>query len=220
MENPSSMTNTFLAPPANNGSDMFSNKNMIIIVLVILLILSFLGINLLAIFGNLIQTIVAIFGPLVNQIFSIFGYTAGTVINKSADIAGDTAKAGIDIAEGTLHSVGNILRDASKGHVANDAKASLDNALNNARAPVVHPPEPPKPDAPENPIQKPISAGKTGWCLVGEYKGRRGCIEVGEQDQCLSGQVYPEQKICLNPALSQNPPLPTNPPPLDLAPKK
>jgi hypothetical protein len=220
MENPSSMTNTFLAPSANNSSDMFSNKNMIIIVLVILLILSFLGINLLAIFGNLIQTIVAIFGPLVNQIFSIFGYTAGTVINKSADIAGDTAKAGIDIAEGTFHSVGNILRDASQGHVAGDAKASLDNALNNARPPLVNPPEPPKPDAPENPIQKPISSGKSGWCLVGEYKGRRGCIEVGEQDQCLSGQVYPEQKICLNPALSQNPPLPTNPPPLDLALKK
>ena len=148
MENPSSMPNTFLAPPVNNGSDMFSNKNMIIVVLVILLILSFLGINLLAIFGNLIQTIVAIFGPLVNQILSIFGYTAGTVINKSADIAGDTAKAGIDIAEGTLHSVGYILRDASKGHVANDAKANLDNALNNARPPIVRPPEPPKPDAP------------------------------------------------------------------------
>ena len=218
MDNPST-TNTFLAPPANS-SDMFSNKNIIIIILAILLILSFLGINLLAIFGNLIQTIVAIFGPLVNQIFSIFGYTAGTVINKSADIAGDTAKAGIDIAEGTLHSVGNILRDASQGHVANHAKASLDNALNNAKPPAVNPPEPPKPDAPENPIQKPISSSKTGGCLVGEYKGRRGCIEVGEQDQCLSGQVYPEQKICLNPALSQNPPLPTNPPPLDLASKK
>jgi hypothetical protein len=147
------------------------------------------------------------------------------------------------------NAVGNILRDASQGNVATDAKASLDNALNNSKQPEppkpeppkpepakpeppkpildnalnkARPPavEPPKPDAPENPIQKPISASKTSWCLVGEYKGRRGCIEIGEQDKCLSGQVYPEQKVCLNPALSQNRPLPTNPPPLDLALKK
>jgi hypothetical protein len=55
------------------------------------------------------------------------------------------------------------------------------------------------------PIQNPVSSAKKSWCLVGEYQGRRGCIEITDQDKCISGQVFPEQKMCLNPTLSQNP---------------
>jgi hypothetical protein len=74
MEKPS--TEGFLfkpeAPPMNS-SESFSNKNTIIIVLVALLILSFLGINLLSIAGEFFQSIINIFGPLVGQILSFFG---------------------------------------------------------------------------------------------------------------------------------------------------
>jgi hypothetical protein len=62
----------------------------------------------------------------------------------------------------------------------------------------------PTEDTAENPIQKPISASKSGWCLIGEYENRRGCIEVGEQDKCLSGQIFPNQKMCLNPTMTAN----------------
>ena len=189
--------------------NVFSTQNILIIVLVILLIFSFLGINLLFVSGNVIQTIMAIFGPLVAQILSIFGYTAGTLINKTADIAGDTAKTGIDIAEGTVHSVGNILRDASQGNVNWHSKTSLDNALNSSNTSFSNP----APDSSENPIQNSIATNKAGWCLVGEYQGRRGCIAVSEQDKCLSGQVYPSQKMCLNPVLTPNAPYRPIPPP-------
>ena len=60
----------------------------------------------------------------------------------------------------------------------------------------------PSPDTTKNPIQNPISS-KKGWCLVGEYQGKRGCIEIGEYDKCLSGQVFPEEKLCLNPTFTQ-----------------
>ena len=33
-------------------------------------------------------------------------------------------------------------------------------------------------DISENPIQKPISSNKINWCLVGEYKNKRKCIDV------------------------------------------
>ena len=194
--------------PEPNGN-VFSNQNIIIIVLSLLLILSFLGINVLFIFGNIIQTVISIFGPLVAQILGIFGYTTGTLINKTADIAGNTAKTGIDIAEGTVHSVGNILRDASQGNVNMQSKTTLDNVLNNSGMPLANP----SPDSSENPIQNPIATNKAGWCLVGEYQGRRGCIEVAEQDKCLSGQVYPTQKMCLNPVLTPNAPYRPIPPP-------
>ena len=182
---------------SENG--FFSNKNFIIILLIILLVFSFLGINILTISGNIMQTFIQIFGPLVSQILSIFGYTTGTVINKTADVVADTAKTGIDIAEGSIQSVGNILRDASQSNVDVRSKQSLDTALNQG----ILKGNEPRADSTENPIQKPITSGKQNWCLVGEYQGKRGCIEVGEHDKCLSGQVFPNQKMCLNPTLTQ-----------------
>jgi hypothetical protein len=184
-------------------TNIFNNKNYIIILLLILLILSFLGINILAIFGNFIQTIVNIFGPLVTQILSVFGYTAGTLIDKSAEIVTDTAKTGIDIAGGTVGSIGDLIKDASRPGVDEKAKQQLDQSINFSK----HSEKPsfkqPEADSSTNPIQKPITSNKAGWCLVGEYEGRRGCIQVGQEDKCLSGQVYPNQKMCLNPTLNR-----------------
>jgi len=204
---------TFQTPISSNTSnnsniiptnDIFNNKNFIIILLLVLLILSFLGINLLAIFGNFIQTIVSIFGPLVTQILSIFGYTAGTLIDKSAEIVTDTAKTGIDIAGGTVGSIGDLIKDASRPGVDERAKQQLDNSINFSKPSTSLQIKQPEPDSTTNPIQKPITSNKAGWCLVGEYEGRRGCIQVGQEDKCLSGQVYPNQKMCLNPTLTTN----------------
>ena len=61
-----------------------------------------------------------------------------------------------------------------------------------------------EPDNSSSPIQKPITSNKVGWCLVGEYEGKRGCIDVRNEDQCLSGQIYPNKQMCLNPTLSNN----------------
>jgi len=187
-------------PESNNSMFSNNNYNIIIIILVVLLIFSFLGINILAILGNIFQSFVQIFGPMVSQILSIFGYTTGTVINKTADVVSDTAKAGIDIAEGSIQSVGNILRDASNPNVNETTKYSLDSALNKGTLSLGEP----SADSSENPIQRPISSSKQTWCLVGEYQGKRGCIEVNQHDRCLSGQVFPSQKMCLNPTLTQN----------------
>jgi len=165
----------------------------IIIVLLVLLSLSFLGINILTILGDLLKTIVSILGPLVSQILSIFGYTTGSILTKTADVVGDVAKTGVDIAEGSVQSVGTILKDASRGHVDSRATKSLDNVLNiNTTTPAGQP----APTSGDNPIQKPISSGKSGWCLVGEYEGKRGCISVTDYDKCLSGQVYPTEDQC------------------------
>ena len=174
-----------------------SNK-VIIFVLTALLILSFLGINLLTMFGGLIETVISILGPFVSQVLSIFGYTTGTVLNKSADVVADVAKTGVDIAEGSLQSVGNVLRDASRGNVNPDAVSGLDGALNSSTASSTY--VEPSPSASANPVQRPITSGKTGWCLVGEYEGKRGCVAVGEQDRCMSGQIFPSQVACMNPS--------------------
>ena len=183
--------------PAEYGIESFSGKNFIIIILLVLLSLSFFGVNLLDYISNIIKTFIAIFAPIVKQILSLFGYTTGAVINKTADVASDTAKTGIDVAEGAVQSVGNLLMSASKGGVDTD---ELDSALNVAKPKTMNDPDN---DTTANPIQNSISAGKTGWCLVGEVADRRGCIMVDDDAKCMSRQMFPSKKMCLNPTLAQ-----------------
>lgn len=113
-----------------NQMNMGQSQNLIIGLLVILLVLSFLGINILLVVGNFFQALINIFGPLVYQILGVFGYTTGAVINKTADVVSDTTKVGIDIAEGTVQSVGNLLIKSSGAVVDPNAKRLLDNVVN------------------------------------------------------------------------------------------
>ena len=180
--------------------NLFSGKNLVIVILTALLIFSFLGINLLVVLGNLLQTIVNIFSPLITQILSVFGYTAGTILDKTEDVATTVAKAGIDIAGGTVQSVADLLKKGSIDNVNPQAINELDRSLNSnvSRQPNYSYNEP-KPDSSVDPIQKPITSDKNVWCLVGEYEGKRGCVEVDDANKCLSGQVFPNEQMCLNP---------------------
>jgi len=184
------------------SNDLFSGKNFIILLLTGLLILSFLGINLLMILGNWIQVVISIFGPLVTQILSVLGYTTGTVLDKTEDVATTVAKAGVDIAGGTVQSFADLLKQASSGNVDPKARAALDQSLSsngNKQTSKIFNYKEPESDSSETPIQKPITSDKMSWCLVGEYEGKRGCVEVDDANKCLSGQVFPSQQMCLNP---------------------
>jgi hypothetical protein len=158
------------------SESLFSSKNMLITILVVLLVFSLLGINILAIIGNFFTSLVYLLKPLVLQILSIFGYVTGTVIEKSGEI---------------VQKGGDVLLDASIPNL-NNIKG-VNGSFANSQ---------PMPDSTTNPIQNPITSAKTGWCLVGEYEGRRGCIAIGDQDKCLSGQVFPNQQMCLNPTMN------------------
>lgn len=191
-----SVTQSPIVPVSSKELNMFSGKNLVIFLLTGLLILSFLGINLLSSLDNIIQTISNVFGPLFTQILSVFGYTAGTVIDKSTDVVTDVAKAGIDIAGDTIQSAASLLKDASRNNVNKDAVQQLDKSINSSNYSVNQPKE----DDGSGPIQNPITSNKSTWCLVGEYQGNRGCIEVDAENKCMSGQTFPTQHMCLNPA--------------------
>ena len=38
-----------------------------------------------------------------------------------------------------------------------------------------------------------------GWCLIGTYKGIRSCSKVQDADLCMSGDIFPNQDVCVNP---------------------
>jgi hypothetical protein len=184
------ITNNF--QNASSGSNI---KNIIIIVLSVILILSLLGINIFTIFGNFLQKIIDIFNPVVSKGLSNLGYASGTVIDKTSDILADSSKVGIDILHDTVDSVGDLLIKAS-----GNSDKNLDIAINQ---PLKVAPKAPSPDESTSPIQNAPAVSKSNWCLVGEYNGARGCVNISDQDKCLSGQVFPNQQMCLNPNLSK-----------------
>jgi len=52
-------------------------------------------------------------------------------------------------------------------------------------------------------IQQSKSNSKSGWCFIGEDRGFRSCIQVNENEKCMSGDIFPSQEICINPNLRQ-----------------
>ena len=45
------------------------------------------------------------------------------------------------------------------------------------------------------------TAGKAGYCFIGQEQGIRSCAPVGANDQCMSGDVFPTNDVCMNPNL-------------------
>jgi hypothetical protein len=52
-------------------------------------------------------------------------------------------------------------------------------------------------------IQQSKSSSKSGWCFIGEDRGFRSCIQVNDNEKCMSGDIFPSQEICINPNLRQ-----------------
>lgn len=171
--------------------DTSDTKNVLILILAVIIIFSLFGVNIVILIGNFIQMLLEVFMPVLRQLFGIVGISGGTLINNTADIVGDTAKFGIDVAEGTIQSVGSILKRAGEQTIDPNTKFNLQQTST------------PSTDY-SNPIMNQPSTKKAGWCLVGEYQGRRGCIEINDYDKCLSGQVFPSQEICMNPTQTPN----------------
>ena len=148
-----------LSEPTSTASgvlSLFYSKNFWIAVLVILLIVSFLGVNIVMFLGQLFQPIVNVFWILVSQILSLFGYTTGTVLNKTVDVVSGTAKAGIDIAEGTVQSVGNLLIKGSSSEVGPETQAQISASIMGEGSSI--PPPPPPPPSHETPSVNPAPA--------------------------------------------------------------
>jgi len=183
-----------------NTSNIFSGlmdtsdtKNVLILILAVIIIFSLFGVNIVILIGNISQTLLELVMPVIRQIFGIVGVSGGVLINNTADVVSDTAKFGIDVAEGTVQSVGSLLQRAG------EQTLNPNNTLNLQQ---ISTPS----TSYTNPIMKTPTSKKVGWCLVGEYEGRRGCIEISDYDKCLSGQVFPSQEICMNPTMTPNMP--------------
>lgn len=75
------------------------------------------------------------------------------------------------------------------------SQSSLDSALNDASKQ-----KEPQPNESTS-YTTGYTTGKAGWCYIGDDRGTRSCAEVGVNDTCMSGDIFPTQDVCMNPNL-------------------
>jgi|LauGreSuBDMM15SN_2_FD.fasta_scaffold01659_6 hypothetical protein len=196
----------------SSPSSVVNMQTVLIILLLLLLLIIISGLNIFNILGSFFQNLANFFGPVITQFLNALGYSAGTALDKVSDVSADVAKGGIDLVDGALNNVGGLLKGDNKTMptptttyipTLTPTPTITDMPTPPPNTPT-EPPTEPEPDSSENNIQKPISADKWNWCLVGEYQNKRGCVEITDSDKCMSGQVFPSQKMCLNPTFTQN----------------
>ena len=97
------------------------------------------------------------------------------------------------LIEGTNYAFANELRRIMIGEIPTMAIEWVDFRANDT----------PMPDETGSQIQTSKISGKTGYCFIGEDKGFRTCVNVTEDDECMSGDIFPSREICMNPSLRQ-----------------
>jgi hypothetical protein len=195
----------------NSTSILDSLKNINLTTwLLIILILAFLGFNIFVYLAKGTESIRSIFAPLFEKIFG----TAILVTGETVDVAAEGAKTVVTGTANALNTgltaVQDITPNSAKTSVKSqpvqdtsatqqnvDANNTLNKALNSSQAQ--------NPDANDYEAHEAYSsvhsAGKAGWCFIGEDRGFRSCTQVGVNDQCMSGDIFPSQELCINPNL-------------------
>jgi hypothetical protein len=178
--------------------------------IIIIFILALLGFNIFAYLAKGTDITTNIFNTYFLPVLQWFGYKTVETTKQTIDVSTigldttleatkqtiDTSATGVNVIANTSTSaIGEIQSTINKefvpvqdsiqqNHYDTDSWA-LQQALD---------------DAPKS-TYIPNETGQSGWCYIGEHDGFRACAQVGVNDKCMSGDVFPTRDICMNPKL-------------------
>lgn len=165
---------------------------------IIVIIISLLGLNVFGVIGNITEQVTEIIRPLA----SYFGYNLGETIKTTVTTSASGTKGIIDASTGTIVGGVDVL-EKGLNYKNRQNRNKMDNSFLDQSVPnITKPEEIPEPDESGSRTQKKFNK-KSGYCYIGEDRGFRNCIEVGENDVCMSGDIFPSQEICINPNLRE-----------------
>ena len=223
---PSVSPTTSISSGSSDGGimDYFSNLSWVSW-LVIILVLAILGLNIFIYLAKGTQLLAETSRPVISFLSYFFGDTLIDATKVTVDTSATGAKAGVDIAAGAVTSGLDVVQGAAKGVSGQENRNgttknaskfedeeaqqqaqenSLNQALNQAKNETAEPDNSGyQADDSYSSIQGSRGGGKSGWCYIGEERNVRSCIEVGPNDQCMSGDIFPSQNICVNPSLRE-----------------
>ena len=164
----------------------------------IIIIILLLGTNIFGALENISEKLNELIGPFA----SFLGYNVGETIKTTVSASASGTKGIIDVAEGTVAGGVNILENGLKNKNKQN-RNKIDNSFLDQSVPdITKPDDIPEPDESGSRTQTKYT-GKSGYCYIGEDRGFRNCIEVGENDKCMSGDIFPSREICINPNLRE-----------------
>ena len=194
--------------------------------LIIFLILAVLGFNLFTyvgkfsfFLGELSDKIISFFKP----ILAYFVYGVTETAKKTIDLTAKGSKKAIDVTSGTITGGINVLQNglsrgsspsengglyrgsspSENGGLYSGSSPSENGGLYSGSSPsrATDRIDYPIPDDAGSVTQLSKAKNKSGFCYIGEDRGFRSCISVGEGDTCMSGDIFPSQELCINPNL-------------------
>ena len=178
--------------------------------LLIIVILAFLGFNIFTYLAQGTQTISNILAPITEKIFGTTTSIAGQTVDISAEGAKAVVGGTADVLTSGLTAVQSTIPSESKAPATNKGQpigqqqldimqqTSLTKALNSSQ-----PQQQQNLDYEAHEASSSLggTSGKSGWCFIGDDRGFRSCAQVGANDTCMSGDIFPSQEICMNPNL-------------------
>jgi hypothetical protein len=187
------------------SSDSSSTTSLLVRATLILLLLALIGFNVFTYLDDITAWFSETFGAPFRSVARFLGYAAADTAHATVDVTAQGTKAAVDIAAGAATSGIDVLQQTidqkgqdqtqdqeQRNNQDMSSNAGLQRALSHAKK------QPPQPDDATSRTQR---SGKSGYCYIGEDRGFRSCIKVGEEDTCMSGDIFPTHAICVNPRL-------------------
>ena len=180
---------------AQNSSSWFSFWTLFKIFLIVL-IMSILGFN--------IVTYLAKGTDFLADLAIKIGEYLPDGIARTLNLSGKGTKLAADVTAGTIIDVGNVLGGTTSAIsksipiIRKDIKnKNLEKAVN---TPSTKPKTIVKQDRSDSKVQ---SKNKESWCYVGKDRNFRSCVQLKDGAKCMSGEIFPNKTICINPNLRE-----------------
>jgi hypothetical protein len=119
---------------------------------------------------------------------------ASTGSKKTVDVVANTTKSGVNLitGNGSANLYEQSIEHVNKLTTTNHRDLRYDYSLNDrARIPVE--------EDNGSLVQKRHEKGE--FCYIGSDRGYRSCVQLNEDDICMSGDIFPTKDVCINPSL-------------------
>lgn len=158
----------------------------------------------------------------IESFLRFIGYSTGETIKTTTNVSATGVTGSTNVAAGAVTGGISLLE---KGLNLTPEEKARTQSQNQAKVTALYPPSLNPMDVQKTEESAVLSAGlanlkkmaplpddatsvtqsggrsKSGYCYIGEDRGFRSCIKVGENDQCISGDIFPTMDICINPNL-------------------
>jgi hypothetical protein len=183
----------------NKHSSTSSNWNLNAwTIILVIIVLALLGINVFSylangttMFTNLFKNILEFFYKITGKTITATANTSVAVINAAAEGGKEISHLSADVVDAGLTGVQNTLKPIQTDNGLNTALNSSSPQKEQKHGEDYEP----------NEATSSIQENKSGWCFIGEESDIRTCAKVGQNDKCMSGDIFPSRDICVNPSL-------------------